>query len=250
VTQVVDLRRQMRRERVKAMTSDAIPLETVITVIFQVKHEDPPLEPEMPYPYERGAIFWVNYLESFRSEQGTIHWGERIARQASSYLVDELSNYSLNELFQQTPAIPSLVKAKTNVQNRLVTEFNRYDITIHQISLGKIELPQEVINQRIEDWQARWHSRIQLEEAMVEAASRSEPGSDRTTLLEEQLHGVITGIEDALQDGDIDLANTVIEHTYFALKAVAGEDDVRALLPGDTIVALRHFQSWAGDRNQ
>ncbi len=86
VTRVVDLRRHMRRIIVEAMSSDGIPIEATITVIFHVKHDSQLPEDDFPYPYDHEAIFSINNLESIKSDQEIIAWPERIERTAYNLL--------------------------------------------------------------------------------------------------------------------------------------------------------------------
>ena len=96
-------------------------------------------------------------------------WSERIERETDSLLVDELSRYSLDQLFEQGQRIvPSLTKVRARLKSRLIDAFDRYGVTILQVLLSKVVLPDEVVSQRIDVWQAGWQSRTELEE-MAEA---------------------------------------------------------------------------------
>ncbi len=249
VAQVIDLRRHMGRERVKAMTSDGIPLETVLTVLFQVRQEDPPIDPAMAYPYDRSAIFRVNYLESFSSEEGDSSWNSRVVRRASSLLIEELSRYTLDELFQHSEnAIPPLTKAISRLHKQLVEFFQTYGVTIIQISLGKIVLPEEVVDQRIGDWQARWSKRIGLEENDIKTIISLPTSLDRLKTRDTFIQEILNGIEAARLRGDNELADTVIEQIYGSLMTAATDESVRALLSKDDIAGLKRLHQYVYDK--
>lgn len=240
VVKVVNLRRHMRRVQVKAMTSDGIPIETIISVVFQVRQEEPPLEPDLAFPYDHGAIFWVNYLENFKSDQGVTTWSERIERETDSLLVDELSRYSLDQLFEQGQRIvPSLTKVRARLKSRLIDAFDRYGVTILQVLLSKVVLPDEVVSQRIDIWQAGWKSRTELEEA-VEAIALP-PGSDLAKV--EIIQGVLDDIDAVRERGGAELADAVLVGMAEVMMMAATDELVSSSLPPDTLISLHQILS-------
>lgn len=244
VAQVVDLRRHMRRVNVKAMSSDGIPMELAITVVFQVKQEDLFDEPGVIYPYDTSAIFWVNYLENFESDQGGTTWSERIERETASLLVEELSRYSLDQLFQQgRDAAPSLTKVRARLQNKLTNAFLRYDIAILQVFLSKVEIPDEIVDQRISVWQADWQKQAELEvirEAKIEEERLELAG---TGVQVEIIQRILDDIEAVRDRGGADLADAVLISVAEAMKTAGTDERVMSVLPEETEIELRQTLS-------
>lgn len=235
VAQVVNLRRHLRRICVKAMSSDGIPIELDITVIFQVKQEDSFDEPGIVYPYDTGAIFWVNYLENFESDQGVSTWTERIEHETESLLVEELSRYSLDQLFQpdQTSA-QSLTRVRARLQNRLTNAFVRYDITILQVFVSKVELPEEIVDQRIIVWQADWHKQAEQEAMEEEFVEELHHELAEKVVQVEIIQRILDDIEAIRDRGGTDLADAVLISVAEAIKTVTADERVMSVLPEET----------------
>ncbi len=240
VAQVVNLRRHMRRVNVKAMSSDGIPIELAITIIFQVKQEDLFEEPEVVYPYDTSAIFWVNYLENFETDQGGTTWSERIEHEIESLLVEELSRYSLDQLFQQDQnSAPSLTRVRARLQNKLTNAFLQYDISLLQVFLSKVELPDEIVEQRISVWQADRHKQVEqdaMKEVFIEEQRRD---LAETVVQVEIIQRILDDIEAVRDSGGTDLADAVLISVAEAMKTAAADERVMSVLSEETEVELQ-----------
>lgn len=105
ITDIIDLRPQTRTEEVAANTRDGIPVQTAVSVKFRVRrHETSSDDPDLLYPYDKDAIFQVIQLNSIDSEAGVRPWTEQVAPQASSLLVTDLAQHTLNQLYQTDAA--------------------------------------------------------------------------------------------------------------------------------------------------
>jgi hypothetical protein len=205
-----------------------------------VKQEDAFEEPGVIYPYDTSAIFWVNYLENFESDQGGTTWSERIERETESLLVEELSRYSLDQLFQPgRDSAPSLTRVRARLQNKLTNAFLRYDITIQQVFLSKVELPDEIVDQRISVWQAEWQKQaeqevireVKIEEQRLELAE--------TGVQVEIVQRILDDIEAVRDRGGADLADAVLISVAEAMKTAGTDERVLSALPEETQNELR-----------
>lgn len=239
-TQVVDLRRHMRRIVVEAMSSDGIPVEVTITVVFHVKHDSQSHEDDLPYPYDHESIFSINNLESIKSDQRIIAWPERIERTAYNLLVDELSRYSLDQLFQGGQnVVPSLSRVRARLKRRLFKEFDKYGVFISQVFLSKIELPEDVVDQRINLWQANWQSSLEDEEAPepMELESLVEEVSIKAHAA--VIQNILDDFEAVRDQGGAELADAILTSVSEAMKTVASNDEALSALPPGTSSRLR-----------
>jgi hypothetical protein len=171
VAQVVDLRKQSRSLPVKARTRDGIPIETSVNVSFQVARKEPSAVTILPYPYDPGAIFGINYISSYRSENGILSWADRIVRTATGILVDELAQYSLDELYRPAQtSFPPRKRIAGRMKQKLKAEFESRGVTILGAGPGRLDVPDEVVEQLISNWQTEWQRRIDEIEAATENA--------------------------------------------------------------------------------
>ena len=161
--QLIDLRQHVRSAEATANTRDGIPLDTKVSVVFQVKqnaadHAGDHLE----YPYDKSAIFWVSQLNSFDSENNVRPWSEQLAPQAVTYMISEIAQFTLDELWQD-PALFNGIQQR--VRRQLRSTFDEWGIKVTSVKVTPQKLPEHVAAQRIENWRAPWQSQIAAQAA-------------------------------------------------------------------------------------
>lgn len=172
ITHVIDLRPQRRKEEIEVVTRDGITLQTSATVTFRVRQASrQPLDPQ-PYAYDENSIFQLTYAAGVGAA-GDIPWSERIAPLASSLLIAEIARYRLDQLVLQEDDAVSMSAITGDVEQGLADELVRlFDcghidncpVQILRLGVGHLEAPEEVITQRIRNWQGAWEAyRIQNE---------------------------------------------------------------------------------------
>ena len=231
VTQVIDLRKHHRRIPVKAMTRDGIPLEGTVSIVFQVKQALPADDPTSPYPYDTGAIFWVDYLDNFRSNDGLLSWNEHIAPLAASILIAELSRYTLDQLFAQSNSGRSLMEQlMLEIRDRLTDEYDRFGVMILRVSIGQFKLAEDVMEQRLQNWQDEWEGRAQHRPKTHDpvASERSRLAEARAQI--QLVRSVIESIETMHRSSNIELAEVVYSRLIDAVESSMAKDEVQKLL--------------------
>lgn len=181
VSQVIDLRPQVRREAVSAFTRDGIAVDTHVSVVFQVRRppdageNDEPVDP-IPYPYEPNAIFQLNYATTLAEGLEVQPWTEQVCPQAVTLLVSELGRYSIDELLAEG-SVPAMTRIKANVMAGLQDQQGEGQlqsitrgIEIISVGVGALELPEDVQAKQISSWQVEWQTRT----AQALAAGRLE----------------------------------------------------------------------------
>jgi hypothetical protein len=231
VTQIIDLRRHHRRIPVKAMTRDGIPLEGTVSIVFQVKQVPPPDFPSLPYPYDAGSIFWVDYLDNFRTNHGLLSWNEHIAPQAASTLIAELSRFTLDQLFAQSNSGRSLMgEFMLEIQDRLTDEYDRFGIVILRVSIGQFKLADDIMEQRLQNWQNEWEGRAKIRPKTPDLFT-----SERSRLAEARaqiqlIRSVIESIETMHRSSDTELSEVVNSRFIDAVENSMAKDEVKKLL--------------------
>jgi regulator of protease activity HflC (stomatin/prohibitin superfamily) len=245
VAQVVDVRRHLRTLPVQATTRDGIPLDTTVTVLFQVRQEEDSADSDLLFPYDPGAIFEVNYLDSISTGDSANSWSERIARHASSVLIAQLSRYALDELYAQDPIGTSPVEEiKELVTKSLEEEFNPNGIDIILTSVGNYQLPEEIIDQQFENWRAEWDKRIRVEAATSNAEAQKSIKLARARAQIEIIERITEKIEDMQKNGTDDLAEIVALRMIEAVENAVSDNAVQAIVPNYVLNTLKQVEEW------
>lgn len=245
VRQAIDLRRQRRQITVKAMSGDGIPLETILTLTFRVRQLRPDAHPSIAYPYDPEALFWVNYLESFKSSVGEMSWSDRVTHDATGELIEELSRYTLDELLSRGQTdVSKISQARERLQKKLTAKLEKYGVTLLHVAIGSFRLPEEVIERRIESWQNEIQERIEQSmaaEKQLEIERLNEVEAAAQIQLIDQMS---KEIEMTWAEGDVDLAGAIIMQLLDQLAVSASDQEVRALLPAETMTTVQQVESW------
>jgi regulator of protease activity HflC (stomatin/prohibitin superfamily) len=250
---LVDLRRHLRRQMVKAMTRDGIPLETVVSVIFRVRQLPPDqAAPTIQYPYDPDAIFRIGFAETIREDENQQPWNDLVCPQAASALITALADHTLDALFPVNdpgPA-PVLDRIKQEVQRNLVTFFEPYGLHILAVAIGRFELPEDVIAQRIQNWQAEWRRRIHVHEASANAEVMKKLKHARARAQTDLIGKLTHNIESMRLSGHADLAEIVTLRMIEALDEALSDERVHNVTPENALANLRHFRQWLYEQQQ
>jgi regulator of protease activity HflC (stomatin/prohibitin superfamily) len=240
VSHLVDLRPQRRKLPVKAITRDGIPLDTSVSVMFQIRQD--PNEPgrtNVPYPYDSEAIFQVCYFGTVGEQENEVPWGQRLVNQAAADLVTALSRRTLDELYQaDEPGADPMVHLKNELQEQLRSNFTPKGIEILSVSIGALDLPLDVMEQRIQSWQANWEQRIRMEMASgnAEAIRRLKQARARAQL--DMIESITRNIHIIHRAGEADLTEVITLRMIEALEEAAADKAVQSLMPQQIMSTL------------
>jgi hypothetical protein len=227
------------------MSGDGIPLETSLTLTFQVRQQQPAADPTTAFPYDPEAIFWVNYLESFKSSAGELPWSERAALDASGELIEEMSRYTLDELLSQGQTdVSAISQARSRLKKKLVANLEQFGITLLHVAIGSFRMPDEVVEQRIESWQDEIQERIERLMAVEEEYAKQRLIEAEGAAQVELVDKLTRKIEVTWAEGDLDLAGAIILQLLDQLAMAASDQQVRALIPADTMTRVQQVESW------
>jgi regulator of protease activity HflC (stomatin/prohibitin superfamily) len=249
VSQVIDLRLHSRRMTVEVLTHDGIPVETSVSAQFEVIRDDNPVDPDIPFPYDASAIFNVSYANSLNTADGSLHWSERLSREAAKQLVTEISAYSLDDLERKDDLEPSpMEQIAERLNNRLRQKFLGHGISVLSIGVGPFKLPDDISEQRIMNWRAEWEKRIQSEKAAGEAEAVRQMALARARAQIEIISRITERIEAMSASGDAELTDVVALRMIEAMEEAVADDKVRDLVPQQAIGTLRQIQGWMNDQ--
>lgn len=256
VSHVVDLRRQVRRQDVEAFSRDGIRVETSIAVTFRVRDNDEEARPDVPFRYDTDCIFRLTYSDGV-SADAEIPWSERIAPQAASLLVGEIARYRLDQLYRL--AAPDILDAVS--LGDLVSRVNRqlddqllhlFDcnrpedcpVEILSVSVGQLKPPDEVVEQRIRNWQSAWERRKTLDEAESAAFEIREIQRARAKALAELIEHVTYNVEE-MRNGDRETISKVLMlRMTDMLDRLIGDQRVQLQTPQHVFETLSKASDW------
>jgi hypothetical protein len=246
ISQIIELRRQMRERPVEALTRDGIPLQTSVKVGIQVKRPDDFDETDrLPYPIDPSLVFHINYLNNFGAGDRTMSWSDLILREAHNALISELSNYTLDRLFQpEQPGILPLEEIKQKLKRKLEESFAQYGVSIYTVSVGQFQLPTEVPKQRIEYWRKAWEQRIETKRSAGEAEAMRRIKLARARAQIEIIERITDSIEAMRRSGESDLTDIVALRMLDTMERAMADDTVKALVPQYMMSTLNQVNRW------
>ncbi len=250
VAHLIDLRKHLRRQLVKVITRDGIPLETTVTVIFHVQQEPADLLGTEPYPYDNEAIFHISYSLSIDEKDAVRGWMEQISPRAAALLVSEISHFTLDELYRSASGgIGPLGQIKTRVKQQLERQLDSNGIEILLIGIDPFSLPDTVIAQRIKTWRADWERKIMLQQAASDAETVRRIKRARARAQIEIIENITQNIASMRRAGNIDLSHVITLRMIEALEEAQSNASLQGLMPQHVMSSLvrdtsKQMQVW------
>ncbi len=171
--EVVDLRDQFRtRDEVRALTKDGVPVKVrIVQVSFRVRTGNRARTPDEIFPFSISAIKHIAYGKTVGVEGPSV-WPDGVPESVTKIIRDTISRTLLDDLVARPEGeerdprekIKALFDHKDTRRG-----FAEMGVDLLWVSLGHIETPQDVIDQRIRTWQAGWQQQDRVTMAEGEA---------------------------------------------------------------------------------
>jgi hypothetical protein len=136
------------------------------------------------------------------------------------------------------------------VQRILATFFEPYGLHILAVGIGRFELPEDVIGQRIQNWQAEWRRRIHVQEASANAVVLKKLKHARARTQMELVAELTRNIESMHLAGGVNLAEIVTLRMIEALDEALSNKTVQDVTPENVLANLHHLRHWLRDQQQ
>jgi len=253
IWRVIDLRPQRRSQPVTTKTRDGIPIETSVSVTFQVRREATSdfngTSDDLLYPFDRDAIFHVSYDETVDERGNLLPWTRQLTPPAAVILANEIPKHSLNELTRAMDGVSPLEEIKQTITRELQRRFWPKGIEVLAVGVGGLTLPDGVRDQQFLTWQADWLRKIQSAHASgsAEAVRRVKRARARAQI--EIIENITNSIDMMRQEEGVDLSQVIMLRMIEALEDAVSAGSVQALVPQQIIAGLvgdasRQMQSW------
>ncbi len=251
IAQVFDLRTQTRKQGVSATTRDGIPVETSVSVTFQVRRLSPDerrprsiAADPVPYPYDREAIFQLNYAGSMAGSEERLSWTEQVCPAAATLLVSEIGKYTLDQLLVGAAAAP-LGKIRDAIKSGLLAmqqgeekQVLSRGIELLGVGVGPLELPEEVLAKRIATWQVAWNNRVAHEMITGDLEAQRLYQEARARAQVENIENLLTSIEVIRQQSQAELHEVVMNRLVEVLEALSASRALSQAAPRTQLAGL------------
>ncbi len=259
IRQVLDLRRQVRREDVEAFTRDGIALNTSVAVTFRVREPESEVGPDIPFAYNPSTVFRLTYSDGVGLEN-EIRWSERIAPQAAALVVSAVAQRRLDHFYHPNAPDPAdalaLNELVSEVKQELIrsieTLFDCRDVSdcpiaIHSVTVGHLQPPPEVVHQRILNWQSAWERRKIVDRAASMAYEISEIQRVRGDTLRKLILDVTYNVAE-LANGDREtMSKVLLVRIAEMIDRLIGDQRVKLQTPQEIFEALHKARRLLGD---
>ena len=180
-------------------------------------------------------------------------WTERILPIAKSNFVGHLSAMTLDELYpMDTHGSPPIERIEEAMQAALETQLRTvfdYDenqeppIRILDVIVSELKARDDVIEQRIRNWQANWRRYIAEEQAEGDAEAYERLKIARARAQRDLLESIVDNIT-MMKQSEQELSDVVLLRMLEAMEAAMANNQVLASLPHNILGTLEHISSW------
>jgi regulator of protease activity HflC (stomatin/prohibitin superfamily) len=170
---LIDLRLQIRAKTVHALTRDGIPVKVMTFVIFQIDRRR--AKGEGLYPFNPQAVLAAVHAQGVGPEQEDgereeIGWDQIVVDRAADLLRGGIARTLLDQLLESEngDGSPPCEMLCVGVTRELAQAMEPLGVHVLAVGLGNIE-DEEVLEQRVKSWAARWERRRLEREAQGDA---------------------------------------------------------------------------------
>lgn len=171
---LVDVRPHEReKEEVKVVTSDGINVSTSIGVSFQIDPGDGVPRQKEPFPFNEESVRQAAYGQTNLADGKVDTWESLPLIIAEGQLGEVVSQTRLDELVDpEDSELRMHDKLKKTMESRARSTMRRFGVLVRSARLGRLGLPDEVRDQRLEYWGSYWELEEDLRRKAGEAVAR------------------------------------------------------------------------------
>ncbi len=249
VYDAVDLRPLRRVSAVDAMSQEGIPVVCEADIRFQLESDGRRPVEALPFPVSGAQVFravasrWVGEAD-WAGKRDSLDWSERLVAEAEVILRSILARYRLDQLVSMAPGTDDTVREKVRreFESRLNSAAARVGACVLKVELGDIWVKDEVTQQWIDYWKARWES-VALERQAAGRAESIVEVEDAKTAAQVLMIQNLTGVLKSLASGaDAVTSKIVLARLCMALSRTTTDPLTRVYLPQEAVRTLRELK--------
>lgn len=237
----LDLRQQERiAEDVPFMTRDGIEIRAQLAITYRISTGDEPPTRARPYPYDEYAVRRAAYAEIVDEDEHVSRWDDIPMTTSKAILARIIARYQLDQLlYPENPASDPNLTIRNELERRVHNALESTGITLTGLQIGRLELPETVIDQYIEYWETYWETQSLLKEADGEAFKLEEVEVAQAEAEITMIRAILEGLQRAQLNADTDTIHEVVAlHLIEALEKVAAKSEESSPLPADLMPQL------------
>jgi hypothetical protein len=243
----VDLRPKRWVYPVKSMSKEGIPITCEAEVAYQIDDEGLQPTDEEPYPAPERKIFqaavctWIR--EANRpTEARTMDWGARvIISETEGSLRAILSQYPLDRLIGLTlDSTNPREEIRRELETRLRQNVPELGARILSVALGDIKVDNEVTQQWIEAWRARWERWAAERKALGQAAQVEQVENAKTRAQVMMITSIVEALQPLVTPSAQEITSRLVLTRLFMVLSRAQADPLtRVYLPQEAVTTLK-----------
>jgi regulator of protease activity HflC (stomatin/prohibitin superfamily) len=264
ITAAFDLRKQSRSQETAALTKDGIEIKANIGVTFSLEgsgdikptpiaDDDDMLGNAKIAPmtgFNPDSAFKAVYGFVMDKDNKAVSWIDLPVVVATEFFRDQVSRYTLDEIFKSREAEPALLgliqtRATSEVQNAVLLKDR--GTKIWNVTVGMQDPPEEITNQRVRTWSARWRA---------EAVSEKGKGDFEVERIKEEARAQARReLVDSFRKYQLAAAGTtsptnirriIAEKITEDVNRVGSDPVMSMMLGNDTMKLVTSVRQWAG----
>jgi len=242
----VDLHNQMRLAKIQASTKDAVPLETLVFCLFRIDPGENPEKASRDFAHDPKNIRQVVYgREGRAAEDEKYAWDDYALQVVISRFREIIARFRLDQLFepnapQQVPRLAITSLLNTAVRNDL----SQRGIEMLWAGYGTLQFADQVVQQRVESWQAEWTAQAESRRAIGAAEADRQIQTAWSAAQWELVQGLINGLSAAQGLEGIAPADLITWQLLTAIETMSTDPLMLPLVPQETLDTMLSIREW------
>ena len=250
--EILDLRQQIRKMELQAITRDGIKVNLQVSIVFQIQPGHHTLHFGRPWPYTRDAAWRIVFAAEVNPKGRTpldAHlshpWSDIPLEVAQSIIQQTIINYTLDELYgAHDQTIPPRQAISEHTRARLAEQLEPKGFHIASCAIGIITpVDPAVTEQRIRTWKARWVRQLVTWQGAAQARRFEHFATIQNRARIDLLSRFIEATHAAIQQSEQNTAwNLVAYNLLENMERLAQEPEIQNYLPETALPALEELR--------
>lgn len=200
---ILDLRLQERHlTAVQLITKDGIPLRADLRLVFRIYTGGELPTPANPFPFAEEAVRSAAYAQTVMPDNRVAGWDTLPERLARGQLGQIMRSYRLDEILRLPRDEEDLYAAiQQTLTQRLRAQLRDRGIELLSVTVTPFELPEDVVQQYVQNWQVDWETQRRIQRADGQAIALEEMELARAEAEITMVQAIVEGVQRARRDG-------------------------------------------------
>jgi regulator of protease activity HflC (stomatin/prohibitin superfamily) len=243
---LVDLRPQDRQSNeTRMMTKDGIDIKASVGITFQISSNDQTPSHEVTFPFEPKFARMAAYAQTVLADGKIRDWRSTGLASAKSALAEIVSESRLDELAHPMQGGIQPHPSRNREMRRVTrVEMARQGVTVTDTRLGRLELPEAVLEKYLEYWRVYMEKKRRLDEVEGQPPLFEEKEIARARASALMFEAILEGLQRAKRTDPDGLSRRVVAVRLIeTLQALARRSQDVSPLPERLMTSLGNMRS-------